>query len=461
MKVDYLEDLVYYICLANGLKTWKLSHKKTEYNDKPDLHAFWKNYLLLVECKNWKEKAGLPELDSFYSKITRRNPLTIGLYVSFNGFTKEFVDMVKSNYERSIILLDKRDLLNIVEMSEDLEDILEFRLLMLQRGIIDVGTRSSFMDIPILLNTENKFNYYKNKTIRSFHHESEEDLADNYVFVIDGILDRMENFNAKLELKLHKKSLNEIIKIFSIYSFIFGFENESSYTINQFYHRWLGIGIKNFFDECLVNNNNRYKSLSENCQDHHHHRAETVSFVHSNYNQCLIIGFDPVTPYSNGNYEFRCRNFNLKIYFNEAYSRTGIEKFLNLINYNTSYESTKLDNFLFITLNEPIIVEAVEFIEDPEYSEDNWPELIGIVFKNPFSNELIQELIEEEQIDEFNSFSLEKITHLEYLIGRANNSFSLDVEYFVTLSQIKILIDNCSGFNQFICEFLLYFNPNE
>lgn len=458
-KGDLLEELVYNICLSNGLRTWWLSKYKTEYSDKPDLHVFWNNFLLYVECKNHKSKIGLPELDSFYSKITRRNPLTIGLYVSYEGFKDEFVNMVRFNSERPIILMDKNDIKNIILMEEDLEELFEFRLLLLQRGIVQFGKRSINMEIPDQIIKKNKYKFFINESMKSFHQESETELADNFTFLTDGILERVFDFNSKLEFTIHSPSITKIRDIFTVYSFIFGFDNESFYSINQFFHQWSGIGMDNFFDECIYNNHKRYLNLTSNEENKHIHHRETVTFVNSDFNHCLIVGFDPGAPYSDKAYKFHCSKFNVKIYFDETYSKTKIDKFRNLINEKNSYDKADSDNYLHIYLQQPINVNPIEYIEEPESSSDDWPDFSGVVFENPFSKDFIDQIIKQNKINEINSDSLTNILDLKYLIGRVHQSYSKNINTFITLSEIKILIESVSGFNQFICEFNLYINP--
>ena len=53
--------------------------------------------LILIECKNWTAKIGVPELRVFESKIRDRGALCkIGVFVSMSGFTKPFLERLKS-----------------------------------------------------------------------------------------------------------------------------------------------------------------------------------------------------------------------------------------------------------------------------------------------------------------------------------------------------------------------------
>lgn len=81
--------------------------------------------LILVECKNWTEKPGMPELRIFESKIRDRGALCkIGIFVSISGFTKTFLKRLK-NFQTAdgvIFAVDGSDVERIVTSKMRLTD---------------------------------------------------------------------------------------------------------------------------------------------------------------------------------------------------------------------------------------------------------------------------------------------------------------------------------------------------
>jgi hypothetical protein len=96
----------------------------------PVLHrqCFWVAHgspLILVECKNWTEKPGMPELRIFESKIRDRGALCkIGIFVSVSGFTKTFLKRLKKfrSADGVIFAIDGADLEWIVTSKMRLTD---------------------------------------------------------------------------------------------------------------------------------------------------------------------------------------------------------------------------------------------------------------------------------------------------------------------------------------------------
>jgi hypothetical protein len=81
--------------------------------------------LILVECKNWTEKPGMPELRIFESKIRDRGALCkIGIFVSISGFTKTFLKRLKKfqSADGVIFAIDGSDLERIVTSKMRLTD---------------------------------------------------------------------------------------------------------------------------------------------------------------------------------------------------------------------------------------------------------------------------------------------------------------------------------------------------
>ncbi|WP_138429609.1 restriction endonuclease [Fodinibius saliphilus] len=84
---------------------------------KNDLNKpFWNAFsspLIFIECKNWKEKVGTAELRDFEGKLRNHSKLVkIGIFVGFNGFSREVVTELKrsSKEDYHIALITRQDL---------------------------------------------------------------------------------------------------------------------------------------------------------------------------------------------------------------------------------------------------------------------------------------------------------------------------------------------------------------
>ncbi|WP_405476945.1 restriction endonuclease [Streptomyces canus] len=92
------------------------------------LDPFWLAHgspLILVECKNWTSKPGVPELRIFESKVRDRGALCkIGIFVSTSGFTKTFLKRLKKfqSADGIIFAVDGADLDQIVTSKLRLTD---------------------------------------------------------------------------------------------------------------------------------------------------------------------------------------------------------------------------------------------------------------------------------------------------------------------------------------------------
>lgn len=148
-----LEELVYYLALASGLKTWYYATVQTKYKDKPDLHIEWRGRLLLVECKNYKilaqaelgenkkqQKADFTDITSFYAKLRLRSPNTIGLFISNSGYSSDALEYARFNYDREVIFLERDHIEALLRGNIDLDEYIAFRLRLLQRGLLGLDS---------------------------------------------------------------------------------------------------------------------------------------------------------------------------------------------------------------------------------------------------------------------------------------------------------------------------------
>jgi len=99
------------------------------FNHKTD--NFWSRYggdIILVECKNWKDRPQRSVFDAFHGMITRRKQdgCRLGFVISLNGFTKGFVKASKQvpTTEGIVACLDGNDLWQLI-ISDDRSKFLE------------------------------------------------------------------------------------------------------------------------------------------------------------------------------------------------------------------------------------------------------------------------------------------------------------------------------------------------
>jgi hypothetical protein len=135
---DVLEALVEALVRAEGTEMTVIEKNFRTAEEEIDIvlgnslaDPFWvaqRSPLILVECKNWKEKVGVSELRVLESKMRDRGALCrIGIFVSFSGFTKPFIEHLRRFQETGgiIFAVDGGDLAKMVEARERLTDWLK------------------------------------------------------------------------------------------------------------------------------------------------------------------------------------------------------------------------------------------------------------------------------------------------------------------------------------------------
>jgi Restriction endonuclease len=101
-KGKAFEDLACYIfCKIPGITCTKRNTLNPFVSEEIDV-GFWNErelsrlgflpYVILVECKNWSNPVGCPEVDWFISKLRRRS-LDFGLLMAANGITGDKTDI--------------------------------------------------------------------------------------------------------------------------------------------------------------------------------------------------------------------------------------------------------------------------------------------------------------------------------------------------------------------------------
>ncbi|MER7642715.1 restriction endonuclease [Streptomyces sp. NPDC126522] len=112
---DALEGLVEALLRTEGAELTVVEKNFRTAEEEIDILAsnglkdpFWVSQgspLVLIECKNWKTKVGVPELRIFESKLRDRGALCkIGIFVSLSGFRKTFLERLKSFQETGGII---------------------------------------------------------------------------------------------------------------------------------------------------------------------------------------------------------------------------------------------------------------------------------------------------------------------------------------------------------------------
>ncbi|MEP2446612.1 MAG: restriction endonuclease [Balneola sp.] len=99
---------------------------------KNDLNkSFWNAFsspLIFIECKNWKEKVGTSELRDFQGKLRNHSKLAkIGIFVGFNGFSREVVNELKrsSKEDYHIALITRENIEDFISTKDSLLKWLE------------------------------------------------------------------------------------------------------------------------------------------------------------------------------------------------------------------------------------------------------------------------------------------------------------------------------------------------
>ena len=127
VALEYITKLLLDSC--RGFSTdWMRAKTKSEEIDLVCLNraddAFWKRQgsLILVECKDKKQKAGANERTRFETKIARRRPQSnIGIFVSSSGFAATFHEPAVGSDPPIIVRIEKTDLTEWIRAENRLE----------------------------------------------------------------------------------------------------------------------------------------------------------------------------------------------------------------------------------------------------------------------------------------------------------------------------------------------------
>ncbi len=89
------------------------------------------SYLLIVECKNWRKKAGAPELRIFCSKM-RDVGASIGIVFSKQGITKDAKGVIRNAWLKDkivVITFDSKELNQIINGTDNVYEVINRKYL--------------------------------------------------------------------------------------------------------------------------------------------------------------------------------------------------------------------------------------------------------------------------------------------------------------------------------------------
>ena len=101
--------------------------------------------IYLIEAKWRVSKANINDVDSLYSRLASTPSTTVGLLVSYTGFTDEAIKRVEQRSDRPVILITGDELEQLVEWDRDIAKLLARKkaYLLTHRRVIFGGTVSS------------------------------------------------------------------------------------------------------------------------------------------------------------------------------------------------------------------------------------------------------------------------------------------------------------------------------
>ncbi|MCH8906501.1 MAG: response regulator [Candidatus Heimdallarchaeota archaeon] len=95
--------------------------------------TFWRECgaVLLTECKNWspgRPSVGVKEFDHFHGSLRRRTLSRIGFFVSYSGFSPEFLEVCRSAATDGglVVPIDRLSLQKLVESSSRIQTLEDF-----------------------------------------------------------------------------------------------------------------------------------------------------------------------------------------------------------------------------------------------------------------------------------------------------------------------------------------------
>lgn len=361
------------------------TQKQTEFDDQIDMHVFGTRNLL-VECKWESNKVSKQQVESFVTRLRRRDPVTVGLFVSVNGFSKPALNYMKlhAQADRALIILTKKEIKLVYSAKIDLELLINQKIRYIQRGVLYITEETTSLKTPHwpldfpssseeLKITDKPWVCVEDPRFR---------MAKPISFSRNPFYSRFESQFSKIsfisEQNSTYSSFFRILDVLDIYNDLYGFSGNSSFAISQFEANWYGYGINNFLLS-LHHQKERYDNLSEEHKHFHHH--EGAFFVnYSHYDHIMVLAFDP--NFDVKSREFDYRHIDLSFYsLNDPYEIGRLNLFAKKAGFDYIIKKTKINTHQINLPNENVKVEMV-FSQDSQLI-DNHTSISGGLIKNP------------------------------------------------------------------------------
>lgn len=122
---DFLNDLFKYFQLDP-----KSSFRVNKKGEQIDGSFQYNNEIYLVEAKWWKKPIGIKELAGFKMKVQGKASWSRGLFISYNGFTKQGLKSLNNKGATNIICMDGQDLYFILNDEISLKKVIDSKVRM-------------------------------------------------------------------------------------------------------------------------------------------------------------------------------------------------------------------------------------------------------------------------------------------------------------------------------------------
>lgn len=102
--------------------------KRNEGGEQIDGAFEFGNLYYLVECKWRKRLSDIGEVDGLRGKLERSGQLTMGVFMSVNGWSSNVVGLLKQNKDKNILLMDGEDIQAVLHGEIPLNDLIKAKI---------------------------------------------------------------------------------------------------------------------------------------------------------------------------------------------------------------------------------------------------------------------------------------------------------------------------------------------
>lgn len=303
-----LETLVTEIFQYGGFDAFS-TQSLTRFGDQIDIHVF-SNRNIIVECKWEKSSVSLKQIKSFHSTLREREPITIGLFIGMNGFSKNALDFIKHNPDRLIIVLAKEELLDVIKCTVDIEILIERKIGYMQRGIIFIHKKTDPLVIhswPLTFPSSTDEITIKKEPWISIEDERSR-VALPICFTRRKLSPSLKSgqfytISFFPEKETVYSNFLPLLDALTYYNKFFGFSNETIFGISQSGINWYGFGVNNFL-LALYMRKERYNPFLKKQIDFHHCEAAFL-FDFWGPRHFMALAFDPDVTIDRREFVFR------------------------------------------------------------------------------------------------------------------------------------------------------------